>query len=133
MKLHDGHNKKVGTQGEDIACVFLMKHGYKIIERNYWRKWGEIDIVTEFDNELHFIEVKAVSRESLDDVTHVTSSYRPEDNVHYQKQKRLSRVFQTYLIDKHRENEEWTFDLVCVYLSDTDQKAGVKIIKDIIL
>lgn len=36
---------KVGKIGEDIACKYLKDKGYKIIERNFRRKWGEIDIV----------------------------------------------------------------------------------------
>ncbi|MDP3764699.1 MAG: YraN family protein [bacterium] len=36
---------KVGKAGEDIACKYLKNKGYKIIERNFRRKWGEIDIV----------------------------------------------------------------------------------------
>lgn len=35
----------VGRAGEDIACKYLQNKGYKIIERNFRRKWGEIDIV----------------------------------------------------------------------------------------
>lgn len=133
MKESSDHNKNIGQRGEDVACVFLMKQGYKIIERNYWRKWGEIDIVAEKAKKLYFIEVKTVSCESLADVTHVTNAHRPEDNVHFRKQERLSRVFQTYLIHKRKENVEWQFDLVCVYLSDMERKAAVSVIKDIIL
>ena len=36
---------KVGKIGEDIACRYLKDKGYKIIERNFRRKWGEIDII----------------------------------------------------------------------------------------
>ncbi len=38
-------NQSLGTWGEDIACRYLEGKGYKIIERNFRRKWGEIDIV----------------------------------------------------------------------------------------
>ena len=59
--------QKTGATGESIAEEFLQRKGYKIIEKNYRRKWGEIDIIAEKGNEVRFIEVKAVSRESFGD------------------------------------------------------------------
>lgn len=44
--------------GEDLACKFLISKGYKIIERNFRKGYGEIDIVTRFKGSLVFIEVK---------------------------------------------------------------------------
>ena len=63
--------QKIGQIGEDYACEYLEKNGYKVIERNYLKKWGEIDIISKKANKIHFVEVKSVSR-NLDDVTHVT-------------------------------------------------------------
>lgn len=63
--------QKIGQIGEDCACEYLEKNSYKIIERNYLKKWGEIDIIAKKGSKIHFVEVKAVSRD-LSDVTHVT-------------------------------------------------------------
>lgn len=63
--------QKLGALGEDIACKYLENNGYRVIERNYLKKWGEIDIIAKKGNKIHFVEVKAVSRD-LPDVTHVT-------------------------------------------------------------
>ena len=60
MSLTD--KQKIGNLGEDIGCKFLVKRGFSIKDRNYRKKWGEIDIVVEKDAVLHFIEVKTVSR-----------------------------------------------------------------------
>ena len=57
------HNKNIGELGENVACEFLIKNGYKIICRNYRNKYGEIDIIASFKNEVVFIEVK--TRKSL--------------------------------------------------------------------
>jgi len=54
----------IGRLGEDIAVKHFVKHSFKVLDRNYRKKWGEIDIVAEKDNILHFIEVKAVSCET---------------------------------------------------------------------
>lgn len=51
----------LGKLGEDLACQYLKKKGYKIIERNYWKSWGELDIVAISPEKiLVFVEVKTV-------------------------------------------------------------------------
>lgn len=47
--------------GEDLACEFLIKKGYKILERNFRKGYGEIDIIALDKNVLVFIEVKTRS------------------------------------------------------------------------
>ena len=87
-KVFTSDSQKTGEIGENVAVKFLMKHGFAILDRNYTKKWGEIDIVAEKDNLLHFVEVKSVVREG---VSHETlDEYRPEDNMHPWKLKRLS-------------------------------------------
>ena len=39
------NTKSKGNLSESIVCDFLVSRGYKIVDRNYLRKWGEIDIV----------------------------------------------------------------------------------------
>ena len=51
--------KTAGNKGEDLACAYLKKLGYKILDRNYLIRGGEIDIVAKDKDELVFIEVKA--------------------------------------------------------------------------
>ncbi len=72
---------------------------------------------------VHFVEVKTVSYET---------TYRPEDNVHEQKLRRLSRVIQAYLIS-HGTDDEWQFDVVCVYVDREGKRAKVKVIPDIVI
>lgn len=48
----------IGKKGEDIAYEYLVKKGYIILERNYRKSYGEIDIIATKDNILVFIEVK---------------------------------------------------------------------------
>ena len=62
MKNFTSNSQKIGQLGEDIACKFLMKHGFSILERNYTKKWGEIDVIAEKGKKLYFVEVKSVSR-----------------------------------------------------------------------
>lgn len=57
------NNKPFGQKGEDLAVQLLTKNGYKIIDRNFRSRFGEIDIVATHDDTLVFVEVK--SRQSL--------------------------------------------------------------------
>ena len=53
---------ELGKLGEDLACRYLKKKGYKVIERNYLKPWGELDIVAISPEKiLVFVEVKTVS------------------------------------------------------------------------
>ena len=111
--------RRVGDCGEQAVVEHLLKNRYNILDRNYLRKWGELDIVAEKEGILHFVEVKTVSREIIGfNVNHeTTDEYMPEDNMHPWKLKRLRRVIQTYLLDKDQELE-WQFDLATVYLGE---------------
>ncbi len=125
-KVFTSEKQKIGEIGENVAVKFLMKHGFLILDRNYTKKWGEIDIVAEKDKKLYFIEVKSVSHETLDS--------RPEDNMHPWKLKRLGRALQTYLLStKIYEEKEWQVDLLVIYLDIENKKARVKVVSDIIL
>ena len=77
----DAIRKNVGRGGENIACQFLERHGYKVVERNYRRKWGEIDIIATKDGTVRFVEVKAVSREISKMDGSREMDYRPEERV----------------------------------------------------
>lgn len=126
--------RKVGDMGENIACSFLKKRGFKIIERNYSKKWGEIDIITRKKNIIHFIEVKSISIQGnvLDKVPHVTDRYRPEDNMHPWKLKRLSRAIQTYLLERKLDSD-WQLDLVTVKMDQQRRRAMVEIMENLII
>lgn len=122
----------LGILGEDLACRFLMKQGFSIIQRNYWKKWGEIDIIAHKEGKTHFIEVKSVTRPHVGDVAHETG-YRPEENVHFSKIRRLSRTIQSYIAEKDIEEGGWQFDIAAVYIDQGSKQAKVIIHDNIIL
>jgi len=65
--------KLFGDQSETLATQFLEQEGYVILERNYFaRKLGEIDIIAQYEDVLHFIEVKSGQSDSFDPVYNVT-------------------------------------------------------------
>ena len=104
----------VGNIGEDHAVEHLIKSGFQILERNYLRKWGEIDIVALKKDVLYFVEVKTVSSNYY--INH-DNWYRPEDKVHKRKTARLKRAVQSYLFEKDISMErEWEFSVITVVL-----------------
>lgn len=118
--------RAIGDTGEGVACRYLEGKGYKVLERNYLRPWGEIDIIAEKAKKLYFVEVKTVS--------HEMRGYRPEENVHPAKLKRLHRALQTYLLDhKVSEATDWQIDVACVYLDFSTRKAKVEMLENVIL
>src|SRR3990167_6199241 len=103
--------RKIGDIGEGVTSKYLISKGYVILERNYWKPWGEIDIIVEKDRILIFVEVKSVSRKTPS-LSKGESEYRPEENFHPTKLKRLHRAIQTYLMDhKIPEHRMWQIAL----------------------
>jgi len=131
MKNFTSGSQKIGELGEGVACNYLIKIGYSILERNYTKKWGEIDIIAQKSEKRYFIEVKSKSVSNLDFVSDTAN--RPEDNMHPMKLKRLRRVVETYLISQRLGYVDWQFDLLVVYLDIEGRKARVKRIENIIL
>ncbi len=128
--------RRKGDIGEDVSCKYLEKVGYKVLERNYWKSWGEIDIVAEKAGKLSFVEVKTVSREmgSGGDKSVTREAIRPEENFHAGKLKRLHRAIQTYLLQhKVPESVPWQIDLACVYLNFETKRARVELMENVVL
>lgn len=87
------NRKKLGDIGEDIAIDLLKKFGFEIVDRNYYIREGEIDIITYKSRVIHFIEVKTSY-----------GSYNPAENFHKTKMKRFLKAVQVYCY-KHAISE----------------------------
>lgn len=116
--------RKIGDLGEKIARKYLGKNGYKIVERNYTKRWGEIDIVASKDKAIIFIEVKTLEKGSRYGL--------PEEKVNYFKQQKLLRTAQTYLMEKkYPEDISWQIDLISVELDYRRKKANLRHFRDV--
>ena len=100
-------NKSKGKIGEDLACKFLKKSGYKIVEKNYRSRYGEVDIVANDSDSLCFIEVKARSS---------TNYGLPEEFVDKKKQQKIVKTTLLYLEKKNENSKNIRFDIVSVDL-----------------
>lgn len=101
-------SRSSGRRGEDLACRFLKKDKYKILEKNYRSRQGEIDIIAE-DRKgvLCFVEVKARSRKDYG---------LPVEAVTHSKQKKLLATAFIYLETKKIQSKDMRFDIVSVDL-----------------
>ena len=129
------NKREKGDRGENIACKFLIKNGFNIVDRNYYKKWGELDIIAKKGNELHFFEVKSVVRNfPLDRHKSFTGYHVPEENVDSFKIRQLRRIIQTYLVDgRYGLDCVFQFHVLSVCMNDKTRLARVKWIKNVIL
>lgn len=100
-------NKLTGNYGEDIACDYLEKNHYQILERNFVSYRGEIDIIVEQDQTIIFVEVKTRAQ-----------SYcgLPAEAVTKSKMKQLYKVAEYYLYLHHLLEAKVQFDVIEVFL-----------------
>lgn len=95
----------IGNQGEDLACKYLQKHGYKILERNYRIRGGEIDIVAQDGEYLVFVEVK----------TRYSYEYGlPVESMTSWKIKHLLKTAKFYLQKVNWEDRPYRLDFISV-------------------
>jgi len=125
--------QKTGKDGEDIACKILIEKGYKILDRNYSKKCGEIDIIAEKDKQTFFVEVKTETVD-LDKLEHLslTNRPRPEEKVDAGKLRRISKAIQVYLWAKHQEESDWRFLVYSILFDPNKKTARVRIIEDVV-
>ena len=85
--LTTNHKIQIGKLGEDLAVQYLKKKGWKILQRNFKARYGEIDIVAQVDKTLVFVEVK----------TRLNSAYgTPEESVTPRKLREVVETAQYY-------------------------------------
>lgn len=116
--------RELGNLGEKIALNYLKKSGYQILERNYQKKWGEIDIIAQLKEKIFFIEVKSKNK---------GVAFRPEQNVNFSKQKRLIRAAKDYLLERKISPERpWQIDVITIELDFKTRRANLQHLKNVV-
>jgi len=118
MVLHP-EKKKIGQKGENLAFAYLQNLGYKVLERNYRCKLGEVDIIALDNDTLVFIEVR--TRSSLD-------FGLPQESINRRKRHQISKVALEYMTRKKLKNTPARFDVVAISLEPGKEK--IDLIKD---
>ncbi|MBI1838726.1 MAG: YraN family protein [Candidatus Colwellbacteria bacterium] len=110
---------ETGKFGEDMASRYLLKKGYKIIERNYRKPWGELDIISIApDRTLVFVEVKTVRSSGVDNL-----SISAEDQLTKAKLTKLKRTCSLYAgssTDIVDDEAGWRIDLLALTITQKD-------------
>ena len=127
-------NKETGDLGERVACKYLKTKGLTILERNFLKKWGEVDIVARETGKVHFIEVKTVSYETKDALDKAVShgTWRPEEQVHEFKLHQIHKALETW-ISENSYKGDWQIDVVAIRLVTREKYASVNYIENIIV
>ena len=100
--------KNLGDIGEKIAEKYLKDRGYKILDKNFrYSKLGELDLIAQKDEGVIFFEVKARKKTG-------PSEFLPEDNITYDKQKKLVKLSQIYLAKKKIMDNPWQIDILAI-------------------
>ena len=101
------NTKERGEYGENIACEILETFNFKIVDRNYHTRQGEIDIIATRKGITHFIEVKTSYGE-----------YNPAENFHKTKLKRFLKTVRVYCYKHNISDELIEIDLALVNMRD---------------
>ena len=102
-------NANIGESGENVAISYLVAQGFKVLDRNFRRPYGEIDIVAQKDRALHFVEVKTSKY-------YPETAFSPEIRVNKRKISALKRICERYLSEHSLQDEKWQIDVISVIL-----------------
>ena len=101
--------KKIGAMGEKLAEDFLRKKGFRILEKNFTIRGGELDLICEFENEIVFVEVKTRRSRKFGEIVAQISPRKIES---------LIFAAQTFLEKRGWENRDFRIDLITVFQNE---------------
>lgn len=131
MDISSYTRKEVGNLGENVAAEYLKRHGFRIRDRNVARKTGELDIVAERKDTLHFVEVKTILVDEFPDETRASDDYDPSANLHEMKIRKVARTGEWYVLENDWEGE-WQVDGILVWMRRKDGMARVRYLPQIV-
>ena len=99
----------LGVKGEDEATEYLLNNSYRILQRNFRCKIGEIDIVAETDEFLVFVEVKARS---------ARSKVSPLISITSRKRNKLRKLAEFYILKYKMYQKQPRLDVIAVTFSN---------------
>jgi len=110
-----------GRLGENFAIAYLVRQGYEILENNYRKQFGEVDIIAREQGAIVFIEVKT---------RHSNVFGTPSEAVNGRKQRQLSRIAQDYLLNHQLSDAAARFDVIGVTLDQHNRPAAIELIRN---
>ena len=117
----DDPRKELGGKGEKLSARLLKRKGYKIVQRNYRCKLGEVDIIAKREKTLVFVEVK----------TRQTAEFGPPQYaVTGAKKKQISKAALSYIREKKLTEQGCRFDVIAVTFSPESRKPKIEHIEN---
>jgi putative endonuclease len=115
--------REIGQRGEKVARWYLEKHGYQILETNWWAagRWGELDIVAWHDNTLIGVEVKS----------YPAGEMTPAEALRPRKRSRLARLIKQYAKLKRRFDCSLRVDLVVIEWAERGKVGTIRHIESV--
>ena len=122
--------RKLGDLGEKLAKEYLEKQGYEIIERNYQKKCGEIDLIARKNKIIIFIEVKTRTKNK-----DKNKEYNPpEEAVNFSKQRKIIKTARSYLFEnRYSGKTDWQIDIIAIELNQKNRRASLRHIKNAVV
>jgi len=123
--------RELGNLGEELACEYLVKNGFKIVCRNYRISFGEIDIIAKKhwklfrnDKTIHFVEVKTIIAQD---------GFYPEDRVDFKKQRKLRQLSEIWLKNnKFKQNYPCQIDVIGVTISNGSKEPKIDYFENVV-
>ncbi|OGN95259.1 MAG: hypothetical protein A2Y89_01985 [Chloroflexi bacterium RBG_13_51_18] len=113
--------RETGALGERIACDFLGKNGYEILEKNYRCPEGEIDIIAKREDTLVFVEVRTKKSRQFGS---------PEESITPIKREKLRTLAQYYLQEHENLPQDWRIDVVAIQMEKNYRIERIEIIEN---
>ena len=117
------HNQKIGKFGEDLACEYLKRKGYSIVDRNIKNSYQEIDIIAKKEDSLVFFEVKTRTSDRMGSA---------DEQINNKKLENLNNAILKYLDIHSLDKIEPSLDLIAIDINRETKIANIKHYKDIV-
>jgi putative endonuclease len=113
--------RETGMMGENLACEFLGKNGYEIIERNFRCPGGEVDIVAKQHDTLVFVEVRTKSCQQFGS---------PEESITPTKMEHLRNAAAYYWQSRNNLPESWRIDVIAIEMNRRGRVLRIELIEN---
>lgn len=110
-----------GNRGEDLAAAYFEERGFRVIDRNWSCRLGEIDLILKKGEVLHFVEVKT---------RHTRDFGHPEEGITRGKLAKLKRAIQLYLLEHASPDAVFRVDALAI-LAEPEQEPEITYIENI--
>lgn len=103
--MSDKSTREIGREGEDLAAAYLESKGYTILERNYFFRRAEVDIVAYDRKQIVFVEVKLRTGKAFGE---------PEDAVSEEKMHNIYKAAEAWLYERKMDRSPVRFDIISI-------------------